>query len=466
MIDMNIKPENHKSMGYSSKIRKKDFRPDSISNTEMLKSSIHQVIKYPEDTWKRNSDTKRNADSKLIKTENDAIINSSNDKSDDLGTQTIIKTKNAIVKSSRAARKAAQTATKTIRTAKTAIKLLANPIVLKLILVVAVIAVVLIAAITAASSVTGIFSSLTFTSKTSDLNDTYIFITELDTKLQQEINNIESASKWSSIDNFHFYTDFEKLKSVDNIKISTDTTKLIAYLTSKYDDFNFKSVKDEIKAIHEQLYKISYRKWSQKVEYYTTYTNVLTGEKIIVKNTKTVEHLDVELSELLFEEWLDVCGNLDTSQKDRYESILTCGGNEMLKCYGSPFTDKDWRHHISSGFGYRIDPVYEKKAFHNGIDIAMPSGTKINSVSDGITKVGYDPDGYGKYVTITYTLNEKSKVSFLYAHLETIYVVDGQHVKRGDVIATVGSTGKSTGSHLHLTYMINDTEYNPEFYLE
>jgi murein DD-endopeptidase MepM/ murein hydrolase activator NlpD len=96
----------------------------------------------------------------------------------------------------------------------------------------------------------------------------------------------------------------------------------------------------------------------------------------------------------------------------------------------------------------------------------MPRGTEITSVTEGIAKVGYNPGGYGKYVTITYALNEEIKISFLYAHCNTINVVDGQEVKRGDIIATVGSTGKSTGNHLHLTYMIDGAAYNPEFYLE
>lgn len=493
MIDgmNNIKQENFKSKGYSSKIRNKNFRPDSVSYNEMLKPSVNQIVSNHKDTLEKNFGT-RKAGFRLINSANDAIINSvngRNDKNDDLGTQTVIKTKNALVKSSRtakksvktgntaikmarksanASKKAVQTTIKTIRTAKTTVKLLANPITLKIILIVAIVAFTLVAAITAVSSVTGIFSSLTFTGKTSDLNDTYIFITELDTNLQHEINNVESTSKWSSIDNFHYYTNFGKLKSVNRtrISISTDATKLIAYLTAKYDDFDFKSVKDEIKTIHEQLYQISYTKWTEIEEYYVTHTNVLTGVKTKVKKTQTIEHLDVELSGFLFEEWLDLYGNLDPSQTDRYENILTCGGAEMLKCYGSPFIDSDWKNHISSRFGYRIDPVNGKKAFHNGIDISMPRGTEIMSVTEGIAKVGYNPAGYGKYVTITYTINEKTKISFLYAHCNTINVVDGQNVKRGDIIATVGSTGKSTGSHLHLTYMIDGTTYNPEFYLE
>jgi len=453
-----------------------------------IKPSILRVIQIPENKLKHGS-PKRNADLRLIKTANEAIINSNCDKNEDLGIQTVVKTKNAVVTSSRTAKKtvkagkkavktarytikagkrAVRTAIKTVHAVKTAAMLLSNPVVLKAILITSIVAVVLIAAIAVISSIAGIFSSLTFSSKSNDLTETHKYITELDTDLLLEINKVESRSKWSSIDEFHYYTDIGRLKGIDidEINITTDTTKLIAYLTSIYDDFSFKSVKKEIQEIHSKLYKISYKEWEEEETYYTTSTDPATGEESRTKHTKTVDHLDITLKGILFDDWLELHGNLDALQKERYENILACGGSTMLKCYGSPFADTDWRQHLSSRFGYRLDPVSEKKAFHNGIDISLPSGTEINSVSDGIAKVGYDPNGYGKYVTITATFNGNTEISFLYGHCKTVLVTDGQAVKKGDVIATVGSTGKSTGNHLHLTYMIDGTALNPEFYLE
>lgn len=70
------------------------------------------------------------------------------------------------------------------------------------------------------------------------------------------------------------------------------------------------------------------------------------------------------------------------------------------------------------------------------------------------------------YVIITSQSSDKTKISFLYGHCVKILVSNGQVVNQGDIIATVVSTGKSTGSHLHLEYMINGTNYDPELYLE
>lgn len=427
----------------------------------------------------------------LTTTAKEAIINFKGGTSEDLGVQTFVRTKDAIITSSRTAKqayrtgkaaarltkktvkntvkvgkKAVKAAQKTAFAVKSVARLLMNPLVLKALIIIAVVAALLIAAIAAASSVLSFFSFLTFTSHTDDLNETHKYITELDTELMLEINEVQSSSKWKGKDNYHFYIDYGTPTAVDqkSVKVNTDTTKLIAYLTSKYDDFKYKDVKDEIKTIHSQLFKIAYREWSEQVSSTSTSTDPDTGETITTTSTKTVTHLDTTLQAITFEKWLNIYGNLNDSQKERYENTLVSGGTMMLRDYGSPFVKTDWRPLISSRFGYRIDQG--KKEFHNGIDIPMATGTQINSVSEGTASVGYEADGYGNYVTITYTYNKDTEVSFTYGHCEKILVTEGQKVKRGDVIATVGSTGKSTGSHLHITYKIDGKEFNPEFYLE
>lgn len=426
----------------------------------------------------------------LTTTAKDTIINFKGSTSEDIGIQTVVKTKNAIVTSSRTAKQtfrtgkaAAKLTKKTVKTTikagkkaaiaaqrtafvvKTVAKFLMNPLVLKALIIIAAVTVILIAAVAAVSSVISFFSFLTFTSDKNDLNETHKYITELDTEILLEINEVES--KWSK-DKYHYYIDYGTPTAVnpDNIIINTDSTKLISYLTSKYDDFKYSDIKNELKTIHSQLYKINYREWDKEVDDDRTFIDPITGEEITIEGTKTVEHLDTTLEGISFEEWLTVYGNLDDSQKERYENTLISGGTTMLRSYGSPFNKTDWRPLISSRFGYRIDPVYGGKAFHNGIDISFPTGTEINSVSEGTASVGYDADGYGKYVTITYIYNNNTEISFTYGHCNEILVTDGQTVKKGDVIARVGSTGKSTGSHLHLTYKIDGKEYNPEFYLE
>lgn len=460
------------------------------SSNESLKKSAKQVTGAPKNALINASRSGRIKKYNSISGFSAAALTGFDcNESDDTGTQTIIKAKSALITSSRTAKtgkktfnltrkafkkaintgkRAVVTAQKASYTVRATAKLLINPVVLKAILIIAVISIVLVTAIAAVSSVVSIFSFLTFTSKSNDLNDTHKYITELDADLQSEFNETEIRKSWPFKDEFHFHTDFGTLKEVDpeSVVICTDTAKLIAYLTSKYDDFSFNSVKKEIKSIHSQLYKITYTERDEQIENDTTFTIPFTGQVITLEGTKTVKHLDAVLEGISFDEWLDLYGNLDISQKERYENMLAAGGTMMLKSFGSPFTGIDWRQNISSRFGYRIDPVYGGKAFHDGIDISLSAGTEINSVSEGTASVGYDPAGYGNYVTVTSTFDKNVKINFLYGHCNKILVTDGQEVAIGDVIAMVGSTGKSTGSHLHLTYKIDGTAYNPEFYLE
>lgn len=126
---------------------------------------------------------------------------------------------------------------------------------------------------------------------------------------------------------------------------------------------------------------------------------------------------------------------------------------------GNPFIGQDWS--ISSRFGWRIHPVTNNKNKHKGIDIPMPFGTEINSVMYGeITTVAWD-DGYGNYV-----ITKWGKREVLYAHMSNINVSEGQIVNRGDIIGNVGSTGTSTGNHLHIEYIYDSENLNPDFYIK
>lgn len=124
-----------------------------------------------------------------------------------------------------------------------------------------------------------------------------------------------------------------------------------------------------------------------------------------------------------------------------------------------PVLNKDLKR-MASGYGIRIDPVYHVKKFHQGIDFAAPIGTDIMAPGDGkVTFVGWK-QGYGNTVII----NHGYGYSTLYGHLYKSVVTVGQKVKRGDIIALVGSTGKSTGPHLHYEVRVNDRPVDPRNY--
>ncbi len=115
------------------------------------------------------------------------------------------------------------------------------------------------------------------------------------------------------------------------------------------------------------------------------------------------------------------------------------------------------RGFISSTFGPRSDPFTGTQRMHSAIDIVAPKGTPIQSPADGIvTYAGPDP-GLGNMLVIDHGYGVLTR----YGHNNANLVREGQRVKRGDVVATVGSTGRSTGPHLHYEVHINDVAINP-----
>ena len=113
--------------------------------------------------------------------------------------------------------------------------------------------------------------------------------------------------------------------------------------------------------------------------------------------------------------------------------------------------------YVSSGYGYRTHPITKKLSFHNGIDIPAPKNTNVLASDDGIVVFAGYKKGYGNVVEIDHFDSKKT----LYAHNNSINVKVGDEVKRGDVISKVGSTGNSTGNHVHFEVKINNKRINP-----
>ncbi len=103
---------------------------------------------------------------------------------------------------------------------------------------------------------------------------------------------------------------------------------------------------------------------------------------------------------------------------------------------------------ISSLFGFRIHPIFGDQRFHAGTDIAAAQGTPVLAAQDGVVTASGSAGGYGLMVVLQHDL-EEAKLESRYAHLSEIFVESGTSVKKGDVIGLVGSTGNSTGPHLH-----------------
>lgn len=112
---------------------------------------------------------------------------------------------------------------------------------------------------------------------------------------------------------------------------------------------------------------------------------------------------------------------------------------------------------ITSEYGYRSDPFLGTMRYHNGLDIAVPTGTPVRSVSDGYVTLSSWYGGYGNCVIISIG-NGKST---LYGHLNSRACTAGQYVTKGQIVGYVGSTGRSTGPHLHFTLFLNGRDINP-----
>ena len=113
---------------------------------------------------------------------------------------------------------------------------------------------------------------------------------------------------------------------------------------------------------------------------------------------------------------------------------------------------------FTSGYGVRSDPFRGRAAMHAGIDLAGPIGTPIYATADGsISDAGYNSGGYGNLVKIDHGRGIETR----YGHLSAILVRPGQRVTRGQMIGRMGSSGRSTGSHLHYEVRIDTRAVNP-----
>lgn len=117
---------------------------------------------------------------------------------------------------------------------------------------------------------------------------------------------------------------------------------------------------------------------------------------------------------------------------------------------------------ISSGFGYRADPFNGGAAFHAGIDFRAPRGAPIFAAANGVVSFAGVRHGYGNCVEISHGNGLKTR----YAHMSKIGAHVGEKVQAGEVIGAVGSTGRSTGPHLHFEVRIHDRPVNPRPFLE
>ena len=119
---------------------------------------------------------------------------------------------------------------------------------------------------------------------------------------------------------------------------------------------------------------------------------------------------------------------------------------------------------VVSGFGYRYHPILHYRRLHSGIDMTAPAGTPVYATGDGVVRVaGRNTQGYSGYGVVV-LVDHGFGFQTLYAHMQGVNVRVGQKVKRGEQIGTVGSSGMSSGNHLHYEVIQNGKKVDPVYY--
>ena len=167
-------------------------------------------------------------------------------------------------------------------------------------------------------------------------------------------------------------------------------------------------------------------------------------QKLVRLMHKSVDNLDTEIA-------------LQINDKAELSQFLE-EQKSMLACTPSIWPTKGW---VSSRFGYRTSPFTGKKEFHRGLDISARQDTPIVAPADGFVASAGKDYGYGNVLTIQHGYGLKTR----YAHLSKMLVKKGQNVKRGQEIALMGNTGRTTGTHLHYEVHLNGVAVNPINYI-
>jgi len=149
-----------------------------------------------------------------------------------------------------------------------------------------------------------------------------------------------------------------------------------------------------------------------------------------------------------------------TLQLNSYEQIYSKLSKDVNRLRHTPSTSPVDRGYLTSKFGVRADPWTGKRRMHHGQDFGVLTGTPVYATADGVVKSRNSHTGYGKTLVINHGYNTKT----VFAHLNRYLVKPGDEVKRGDLIAYSGNSGRSTGPHLHYEVRINNVPVNPRHY--
>lgn len=177
-----------------------------------------------------------------------------------------------------------------------------------------------------------------------------------------------------------------------------------------------------------------------------------------------IAELEAERTELLYQQWLEEQKRKEEEEnKNNNNNNNNNGGSTVAPpasgegfCFPMMYCTM-----LTSAYGYRVHPITGNYTFHNGVDLAAGTGTPIYATKSGTVTTATYNYAYGYYVVV----NHLDGFSSLYGHMTHYTVSEGDYVSRGEIIGYVGSTGYSTGPHLHFTIYYNGSSVNPMNYI-
>ncbi len=188
--------------------------------------------------------------------------------------------------------------------------------------------------------------------------------------------------------------------------------------------------------------------------------NSIRGVEKIQQNIKLNSFTNAELMDYTFTSIKSITQQMYVQSKS-FDEIVSMAKNKQ-KILASipaimPINSKDLKH-VPGGFGWRMHPIYKTTQYHPGMDFTAEQGTPIYATGDGVIQESVmQMQGYGYYVLINHGFAYQTR----YAHMCKINAKEGAPVKRGDLIGYVGSTGLSTGPHIHYEVIKNGEPVNP-----
>ena len=233
------------------------------------------------------------------------------------------------------------------------------------------------------------------------------------------------------------------------------------------------TVASALDKLEKELFTLQ-EQYNSALENLSYYTDMIEKQEAEIQDKqKQIEDLQSEYA-ALYEELVDQekqaqqqeqelkieAEILAQAVKDAEQALLNY--NSSLSAFGWPLKPGVW-YYITSYFGWRQDPLGRGWLHHGGLDIAAGGGNEVIAVCDGVVTTATYHYSYGNYVVIYHG----DGVSSLYAHMQnkSLTVKVGDKVKRGQTIGKVGTTGDSTGNHLHFSVIVNGKYLNPDDYL-